>query len=229
MAFSGNLADIPLVDIVQLLHGTRKSGILKIEGHKGESQLVFKGGYIVSAGHLNNSLRIGEFMVERQDITAAALEQGLAAQQQAGSARQPLIQTLLTLGLVDEEKAYAALQALITITIVEVLTWKNGEFLLEPIRDVVKDDYKYYPGNLERELNVEVQEALLDALRVYDEKIRDGELILEEDPVTDEEFDEIAAELLGLSVAGNGEEKRDKEFLGEITAEDLGLSELDNL
>ncbi|HEX9777516.1 MAG TPA: DUF4388 domain-containing protein, partial [Geopsychrobacteraceae bacterium] len=93
MAFSGNLEHIPLVDIIQLLHGTRKSGILKIAGRRGESRLVFKDGFIVSASHLNNRVRIGAFMVERADITAAALEQALTAQQQAGRARQPLIQT----------------------------------------------------------------------------------------------------------------------------------------
>ena len=229
MSFSGNLEDIPLVDVIQLLNGTKKSGILKIEGRRGESQLVFKDGYIVSASHLNNRVRIGEFMVERSDITASALDQALTAQKLAGSDRQPLIQTLIAMGLVEEDKAYAALQALITMTIVEILTWKNGDFMLEPTRDVVKDGYKYYPGHLELEINVEVQGALLDALRVYDEKVRDGELTMEEDPIGDEEFDEIAAELLGLAIAKKENEKKEKEESDMITASDLGLDALDDL
>ena len=228
MAFSGNLEHIPLVDIIQLLHGTRKSGILKIAGRRGESRLVFKDGFIVSASHLNNRVRIGAFMVERADITAAALEQALTAQQQAGRARQPLIQTLLCLGLVEEEKAYAALQALISMTIVEILTWSSGVFLLEPTRDAIKDDFRYYPDHLEREVNVEVQGALLDALRIYDEKLRDGELTLEQDPAA-EEYDEIAAALLGLPDAAEENEPPEHEPLEELTAEDLGLSELEQL
>jgi hypothetical protein len=228
MAFSGNLEHIPLVDIIQLLHGTRKSGILKIAGRRGESRLVFKDGFIVSASHLNNRVRIGAFMVERADITAAALEQALTAQQQAGRARQPLIQTLLGLDLVEEEKAYVALQALISMTIVEILTWSSGVFLLEPTRDAIKDDFKYYPDHLEREVNVEVQGALLDALRIYDEKLRDGELTLEQDPAA-EEYDEIAAALLGLPDAAEETAPPVHEPLEELTAEDLGLSELEQL
>jgi hypothetical protein len=167
-------------------------------------------------------------MVERADITAAALEQALTAQQQAGRARQPLIQTLLCLGLVEEEKAYAALQALISMTIVEILTWSSGVFLLEPTRDAIKDDFKYYPDHLEREVNVEVQGALLDALRIYDEKRRDGALTLEQDPAA-EEYDEIAAALLGLPDAAEENEPPEHKPLEEITAEDLGLSELEQL
>lgn len=228
MSFSGNLKHIPLVDVVQLLHGTKKSGILNIQGRKGTSLLVFKGGYIVSASHLDNSVRIGEFMVERGDIKSEALECALSAQKQAGQDRQPLIVTLISLGLVEESKAYAALQALISMTIVEMLTWESGEFILEPPREVLKDDFKYYPESLAREINVEVQGALLDALRIYDEKVRDGELNPEEEP-EDEIFDEIAAELLGVPWHDGGDEEMKKEITVELTASDLGLADLEEL
>ncbi|HKJ04270.1 MAG TPA: DUF4388 domain-containing protein [Geopsychrobacteraceae bacterium] len=228
MSFSGNLEHIPLVDVIQLLHGTRKSGILKIEGRKGRSQLVFKEGYIVGASHLDNRVRIGEFMVGRGDISAEALEQALSVQKQAAKDRLPLIQTLIAMDMVNEHEAYLALQALISMTIVDVLTWKNGEFLLEPIRDIIKDDFKYYPDHLDREINVDVQGALLDALRLYDEKVRDGELVMEEEPVEDQ-FDEIAAVLLGLTSPEKDETEAKEELFGELTAADLGLSNIDKL
>ena len=63
MSFKGDLKDLPIVDVIQLMHNTKNSGILYIQGRKGESQLVFKGGYIVGASHLNNSIRIGEMLV----------------------------------------------------------------------------------------------------------------------------------------------------------------------
>ncbi len=47
MSFTGELEHLPIVDILQLLHATRKSGILRLAGRKGESQLVLKDGYIV--------------------------------------------------------------------------------------------------------------------------------------------------------------------------------------
>lgn len=226
MAFSGNLQEIPLVDVIQLLHGTRKSGILNIIGNKGKSQLIFKGGFIVGANHLDNSVRIGEFMVERGDITAEALDQSLTVQQQSVKKRQPLIVTLVALGLVDEHKAYTALQSLISMTIVEVLTWQSGSFLLEPSREVIKDDFKFYPDSLEKEINIGVQGALMDALRVYDEKVRDGELMSEEGPGGDG-LDEIAADLLGFSDAEEGSGGVKMDFFEGITATDLGLADID--
>ncbi|MFO7981980.1 MAG: hypothetical protein R6V08_00830, partial [Desulfuromonadales bacterium] len=59
------------------------------------------------------------------------------------------------------------------------------------------DQYHYYPeNNLRREINVDTQSVLMDALRIFDEKVRDGELEFEDDS---EEEAEITADDLGLS------------------------------
>lgn len=201
MSFTGDLEHLPIVDVVQLLNSTRKSGVLNIRGRKGESQLVFKEGFIVSASHLNRSVRIGQVLIERGAIRQEDLDRALEEQSQAGHGRAPLIVTLLELDLVNEKEAYAGLQSLIELTIVEVLTWKKGTFILEPSLDKTPDSYQYYPDHLNREINVDTQGVLMDALRIFDEKIRDGELSLEEEE--DEEAD--------------------------ITEDDLGLADLDRL
>ncbi len=77
MSFTGDLEHLPIVDVMQLLHQTRKSGILRVKGRKGESQLVFKDGYMVSANHLNNSIRIGKILVDLKIITPDILDQAL--------------------------------------------------------------------------------------------------------------------------------------------------------
>jgi DNA-binding NarL/FixJ family response regulator len=212
MSFTGDLVHLPIVDVIQLLHATRKSGILRIACHKGESHLVFKEGYIVSANHLNSSVRIGTILVERKFITADILDQELHEQEKAGRARKPLIISLLEKGLVKEEDAYRGLEQLIEMTVVEILTWKKGAFTFDLLPETTADAYRYYPGRLSNEINVDTQGVLMDALRIYDEKIRDGML-------TDEEFpeDEAAA----LPPAGND--------IPILSAEDLGLADLDNL
>ena len=131
MSFTGDLEHLPIVDVIQLLHATRKSGILRVKSRKGESHLVFKDGYIVSANHLNNSVRIGTILVERNVITPEILDQALLEQKNAGAERKPLIITLLDKGLVKEEDAYQGLEHLIEMTIVEILTWKRGTFTLD--------------------------------------------------------------------------------------------------
>jgi hypothetical protein len=207
VSFSGDLEDLPIVDVIQLLHATRKSGILRVKSRKRESSLVFKEGSIVSASHVNNSVRIGTILIERNIITPEILDQALLEQKNAGAERKPLIIALLDKGLVKDEDAYKGLEHLIEMTIVEILTWKRGTFTLDVLRDAIADEYRYYPGKLNREINVDAQGVLMDALCIFDEKMRDGELTEEEipeddgtvtGPVRDEEGPALSAADLGL-------------------------------
>jgi len=195
MSFSGDLEHLPIVDVIQLMHSTRNSGILHISGRKGKSQLVFKNGYIVGASHLNNGVRIGDILVSQGAISDETLQEALSIQHTPGAPRKPLIVTLLENNMVEEREAYSALKSLIELTLIEVLTWRKGEFTLEASDEVASDEFKYYPNEIEREINVDVQSILMDALRIFDEKVRDGEISLEEEG---DAGDDITADLLGL-------------------------------
>ena len=198
MSFTGDLEHLPIVDVIQLMHSTRNSGLLHINGKRGESQLAFKNGYIVGASHLNNGIRIGDILVAHGAISEETLQEALGIQHTPGTPRRPLIVTLLDWGMVQEQEAYAALKSLIELTLVEVLTWRTGTFTLEAKDEVAADEFKYYPEELEREINVDVQSILMDALRVFDEKLRDGELILEGEEDEADSSSIITADLLGL-------------------------------
>jgi len=217
MSFTGDLEHLPIVDVIQLMNSSRKSGILSVRGKKGESQLVFKDGYIVSASHLNNSVRIGQILVEMKLITAEQLESGLARQQADGSARKPLVITLIEMGLTGEEHAYKGLQKLIEITLVEILTWKTGKFTLEALSETIACDFRYYPEKMNHEVNLNTQSILMDALRIFDEKMRDG--LIQDDSDDDAAFDDafselLSEDLLGLSEIDQISEKLPKAFSG---------------
>lgn len=232
LSFSGDLKHVPLVDVIQLLHNTRSSGILHLNGRRGECQLVFKGGYIVSGGHIDPAMRIGEILISRKVINSASLKKALQAQSAGGQSRKPLIVTMIDLGLVKEEDAYKGLKYLIEMVIVEILTWNQGTFRLEASDEVAKDGFQYYPDNIEHEVSVDIQAVLMDALRIFDEKMRDGELTMEGDaedgpekavepePVTEEDLPEVDV----LPVEEPEPPKKEK---GGLTADLLGLDELD--
>ena len=211
MSFTGDLEHLPIVDVIQLLHATRKSGILRVKSRKGESELVFKDGYMVSANHLNNSVRIGKILVDLNIITAEVLDTALEAQKIAGRMRKPLLVTLVEMGLVKENEVYKGLEQLIEMTIVEILTWKKGTFTLDVQPPAVADEYRYYPDRMNMEVNVDTQSILMDALRIYDEKMRDGEL-------DEESWDEHATPERGPETDGP-----------ILSADDLGLADLDQL
>ncbi len=214
MSFTGDLEHLPIVDVVQLLHSTRKSGILRVKCHKGESQLVFKDGYFVSANHLNNTIKIGKILIDLKVITPEILEQALQAQKEAGSDQKPLIITMIEKGLVNEKDAYKGLEQLIEMTVVEILTWKKGTFTLDVLPETVTDDYIFYSGELEGEIKIDTQRILMDALRIIDEKVRDGELVDEDSP---EEYEVLPVD------PGHGDGG------AVLSLDDLGLDEIDRL
>jgi hypothetical protein len=219
------LEHLSIVDVVQLLHSTRKSGTLSVTSAKGECQLVFDDGYIISANHFDNSLRIGRILVEAGAVSAADLERTLAEQAAARGERKPLVAALIESGRVKKEDAYRGLETLLELTIVEVLTWTSGHFDLDVGSVTAADDYRYFPEKLHQGIQFHTENVLMDALRIYDEKKRDGRLT-DEVELTDEVFVEAfgggappVAELAG---------GREEEQL-VLSADDLGLEDIDRL
>ena len=157
-----------------------------MKSSKGESQLVFSDGCIVSANHANNSVRIGQILVQMNKLSRETLDATLNEQKHTGPDRIPLIASLIESGKIKKEDAFKGLETLIEMTIVEVLTWTTGTFELDVDRTVISDEYRYIPEKLKLELNLNTQNVLMDALRIYDEKKRDGTLMEETFPGEEE-------------------------------------------
>ncbi|BCA78748.1 DUF4388 domain-containing protein [Desulfuromonas sp. AOP6] len=209
MSFTGDLEHLPIVDIVQLIHAARKTGTLTVQSRKGTCQLVFKDGFIGSASNLHSHGRIGQILLEMKALREEDLEAALAEQKQAGHNRKPLIATLMSRKLIDKDVAFKGLQLLIEMTIVEILTWKAGTFSLDVDNVAISDEYRYFPEKLNEEFLLNSQNALMDALRIYDEKKRDGELSDEDEPSVE-----------GTEPGESG---------WSISEDDLGLADLDQL
>lgn len=214
MSFTGELAHLPIVDVIQLIYSTRKSGTLSVQSEKGESHLVFSDGYLVSANHLNNSVRIGQILVENDLLSKESLYDALFEQKEAGAARKPLIATLIERGIINREDAYKSLEALIEMTIVEILTWTTGTFSLDVNKTEISDEYRYFPEILQQEILMNAQGILMDALHIYDEKMRDGTL---------EDIFFSSGENNQPEPSGGGDESQ------AVTANLLGLDALDTL
>jgi Domain of unknown function (DUF4388) len=176
MSFTGNLEDLGVVDVIQLLHSARKSGTLWVKCGKRDGQLVFSDGYIISANHSDASVQIGKILVEMKAISAETLKQALKDQHLAGPERKPLIGMLIESGQVAREKAFKGLEFLIEMTIVEMVSWARGTFTLDVDEISVSDEYRYFPETLNQDLVLDTQMVLMDALRIYDEMKRDGKI-----------------------------------------------------
>lgn len=212
MAFSGDLEHLSIVDVIQLLHTTRKTGTLKVQGRKGEISVAFSDGYIVGASHYSKGALIGTILQEAGVITAEILTEALAIQERAGKDRKPLVATLLENGFANRDDAYRGLEVLIELAIVEMLTWKKGSFALHVDEVLVCDEFRYFPDKLDQEFTLPTEHILMDALRIFDEKMRDGLLTMEEGPA---EPEPLATEQAVSTTV--------------LSADDLGLGDLDTI
>ncbi len=210
MAFTGDLEHLHIVDIIQLLHTTRKSGIFFVKGSKGESKIVFRNGYIVGANHINNSVRIGTVLVKMGAITIDDLKQAMG--ENADKNRMPLLAALVQKGTLNQEAALSGLKKLVVMTIVELMSWTNGTFTFDTDTIVVSSE-----GDLD--LEADAQMVLMDALRVFDERERDRAAGKEVPS-----FEALYADVLPAENAGETKEER-----STVTADDLGLADIDHL
>ena len=218
MAFTGELEQLHIVDILQLLNTTRKSGTLSVKGTRGESRIIFSNGHIVGASHLNK-VRIGTVLVKMNAITLKDLDQALEIQKKAGSNRKPLIAALIDLGRLGRDEAALGLKKLIEMTLVELIGWTKGTFTLDTESIVVSSECSYPISKMEQELSLDAQMALMDALRIFDERERDrqsGKTV----PPDEELFEEVLPSKVVSAAGAKGQ---------VLTADDLGLGDLEHL
>ena len=219
MAFTGDLEHLPIVDIIQLVHTTRKSGIFSVKGDKGESKIVFSNGYIVGANHINDTVRIGTVLVKSGAITVDDLRQALVVTNDAAKDRLPLMTALLRMGKLKQEDAQRGLKKLVAITIVELMRWTKGTFTFDPEATVFSSEGGASSDDMEQGVGVDAQMVLMDALRIFDERERDR-ANGKEVPA----FEELFADVLPAESSGGTKGER-----STITADDLGLADIDRL
>ncbi len=219
MPLTGELEHLPIVDVIQLIHSTRKSGTLNVYSRKGEGQLVFNNGYIISATHSSEKLKIGKILLESNFITQEDLDKVLTIQKLSKGDRKPLIATLHDHCGLSKDAAFKALETLIEMTVVEMISWTRGIFTFDVDKINVSDDYCYLPKQL-KAINLDTQMVLMDALRIFDEKVHAGEIHISDDPLEEnplEQYKESAED-----VSTESEEV--------IVSEDLlGLADLDKI
>lgn len=219
MAFTGELEHLHIVDIIQLLHSSRKSGIFSVQGAGGESRIIFDTGNIVGASHFNGRIRIGSVLVKMNIISREDLKEALEIQKKAGKNRKPLISLLIERGKIKQEDAYKGLKKLVEMVIVELIGWTRGTFTLDTEDVAVSAECSYLLGKMVQPLNLDSQMVLMDSLRIFDEKERDrqsGKNVPSDEELFAEEIPDI-------------ETVESRPQTAVLTADDLGLADIEKL
>ena len=219
MAFTGDLEHLHIVDIIQLVHTTRKSGIFSVKADKRESRIVFSNGYIVGANHISNTVRIGTVLVKTGAITIDDLKQALGGTKDAAKAHEPLLATLIQMGKLKREGALKGLKMLVEMTIVELMGWTKGTFTFDTDAVIFSSEGGASSGDMGPDVVLDAQMVLMDAMRIFDERERDranGKEV--------PSFEALYADV--LPGVRSGETKGEGSI---ITADVLGLADIDRL
>jgi Domain of unknown function (DUF4388) len=176
MELTGQLSDFPLTDILQILSLSCKTGTLILRSDQGQrGMLVFIRGKTVQATTDSILYSLGEILVQEGMITDDEMEKALEIQDSMTKPR--LIGSILVeQGKISREYLLKAIKQQIQSSVAELLTWKRGTFEIKlnaiPIGrglPYITQDYVYTEG-----LNID--ELVIEATRLLDEKRRDGTL-----------------------------------------------------
>jgi hypothetical protein len=174
MSINGNLEDLPFIDVIQLLHVARKSGTLKVMSNTQEASVICREGDIIGATHPSKDVNLGRILMESGKVTEEQLESAVKLMEERGPSRSPLLATLIELGHLKQKDGWDGLRALIHKTMAEIISWKEGTFFFAVDKIEIDDDFRHVPQDIiEDGGGVDIKGALMEALRIFDEKNRD--------------------------------------------------------
>lgn len=169
MSLVGNLVDLPLTDIFQIVTLSKRTGILKIasaEHPEQKAAITFLEGNIIKASSSRNRTPLGTFLIRKGLISEAQRDTALAIQKQT---MEPLATILVRQQVLPWETIEPVLVEYIQGVIFELLKWDEGHFefnLLSSPRDVLPP----HPAEFVLRDGVPTQHLIIEGLRRLDEE-----------------------------------------------------------
>ncbi len=179
MQLTGNLGDIGLGEIFQILAFSGRSGVLRLRDTQSEGAVVFREGKVIKASSSRFRACVGVALVEDGKISATQLEEARRKQRERGYA-EPVGRVLSRSFNISQEFIESAAATLIQKIVQDFFSWKEGYFEFElcdyaETPEVIQNDQLQY--TLRSGLNT--QSLAMEGLRLADEAERDGTAAVE--------------------------------------------------
>ena len=129
MSLVGNLEDLGLGDILQIVSLSKKSGILSLSSGKSEGTIYFLDGQVVRAVSSQFKANLGDILLRHKLINQQSLERALAEQDRAG--HRALGPLLVEKYGVAQEKIEAVIKTQIEKVVYSFFAWQEGTFAFE--------------------------------------------------------------------------------------------------
>jgi CheY-like chemotaxis protein len=180
MSLVGNLADLGLGEILQIVSLSRKSGVLTLQSRGRQGVVVFRFGQVIRATSSTIKYYLGEELLKRKVVDQECLNKALQVQQ-AGAYRERLGTILIQKFNVPAEKIESVVREQIERVVYSFFSWDEGNFEFELQDDVETiDDSKIDPLQFMLEQGLNPQFLAMEGSRIIDEKRHRGDSLDDE-------------------------------------------------
>jgi CheY-like chemotaxis protein len=175
MSLVGNLEDLGLGEILQIVSLSRKSGVLSLYSKGREGKIVFRQGQVISAAIDGVLPQLGKLLVKKGIIDNSIMGRALALQAQGGN-RERLGEILTRHFSIQADVIEEVAREQIEKAVYTFFTWDEGSFdfeLRDNAEDAVDPGLESVQYVLERGVNP--QFLAMEGSRILDERRHRGE------------------------------------------------------
>lgn len=172
MSLVGNLEDLSLPDILQIVSLSRKSGILMLEREGQQGKIIIRQGKVIQTISPRQGKSLGELLTARGLLRPDDLKKALEIQR-SGEGRELLGAILVQLQLIDEAALEKVVTEQIEDAIVFFLSWREGTFSFELAEIKGRGEFSVDPQAFILERGIDTQWLVLEGTRMIDERSRE--------------------------------------------------------
>jgi hypothetical protein len=173
MSLVGNLEDLSLGDIMQIISLSQKSGVLALEGDDGSGRIVFRMGLVHAACVKGQAEDLRGLLVGGGLVDVAAFDEIVARARELGL---PEEEAIAREGALDREQIDSLLRESIEAAILEMFSWMSGDFSFDVRNELEPDDPRLLLAS-----GINAQYLAMEGMRIRDERSRD-ESVAQVDP-----------------------------------------------
>ena len=195
MSLVGNLDDLGLGDILQIVSLSRKSGVLQLNSRDRDGRVIFSDGQVIRAMASTLPENLGDLVLRNGLADMETLKQALVIQQESDDDRR-IGDILVSEFGVDREAIETAVREQLEKIVYSFFSWDEGAFSFElgDCQELVVTNLNPLQFMLDQGLNP--QWLAMEGSRILDEKRHRGEDV-EEQGESLVDLDALMAEVKG--------------------------------
>jgi hypothetical protein len=174
MSLMGNLEDLSLPDILQIVSLSRKTGVLTLDCGGEQGKILMREGRVIQTVSARPGRNLGDLLVGQGLLQPDDLWEALEVQR-AGENREILGTILMRQGLIDEATLEKVVQGQIEEAIGYFLSWRRGTFRFDQTDLPRRGEFSVDPQAFMLEQGIDTQWLLLEGARLADERKRGGD------------------------------------------------------